>query len=91
MCFFIRANPKEFWYHAVSGREGVIDTSINTSTSGYIQRKLVKTLEDVVVHDDGTVRDHVGNVFQHTYNSTSIVNIVDLVSKLTLEDKENCV
>ena len=84
-------NPKEFWYHAVSGREGVIDTSINTSTSGYIQRKLVKTLEDVVVHDDGTVRDHVGNVFQHTYNPTSIVNIVDLVSKLTLEDKENCV
>ena len=80
-------NPREFWYHAVSGREGVCDTSVNTSTSGYIQRKLVKTLEDVVVHDDGTVRDLVGNMFQNTYNPTSIVNIEDLVSKLTLEDE----
>ena len=37
-------NPREFWYHAMSGREGVCDTSVNTSTSGYIQRKLVKNV-----------------------------------------------
>ena len=80
-------NPREFWYHTVSGREGVCDTSVNTSTSGYIQRRLVKTQEDVAVHDDGTVRDHTGRVFQNTYDPTSIVDIENLVSGLTLEDE----
>ena len=80
-------NPRESWYHAMSGREGVCDTSVNTRTPGYIQRKLVKTLEDVAVHDDGTVRDHTGRVFQNTYDPTSIVDIENVVSRLTLEDE----
>ena len=84
-------NPREFWYHAMSGREGVCDTSVNTSTSGYIQRKLVKCLEDVAVHDDGTVRDHTGRVFQNTYGvdcSKGVVDIQNLVSRLALEDEK---
>ena len=62
--FMSGLNPREFWYQAMYGREGVCDTSVNTSTSGYIQRKLVKFLEDVKVCDDGTVRNHRGDMFQ---------------------------
>ena len=86
-------NPREFWYHAMSGPEGVCDTSVNTSTSGYIQRKLVKFLEDVKVCEDGTVCNHMGSVFQNTYGgltdvdcSKGLVDVHALVSKLTLEE-----
>ena len=67
----------------MSGREGVCDTSVNTSTSGYIQRKLVKLLEDVCGY--GTVRNHMGDVFQNAYGSKGLVDVHALVSKLTLE------
>ena len=93
--FMSGLNPREFWYHAMSGREGVCDTSVNTSTSGYIQRKLIKNLEDVMVYKDGTVRNHMGDVFQNTYGGVTNVNcangLVDvhaLVSKLTLEEED---
>ena len=89
-------NPFEFWYHAMSGREGVCDTSVNTSTSGYIQRKLIKNLEDVMIYNDGTVRNHMGNIFQDTYGGTmnvncskGLVDVQSLANKLTLEYEEN--
>lgn len=47
----------EFFYHSMSGRVGVIDTSCKTAESGYLQRKLSKALEDLVVAYDYTVRD----------------------------------
>ena len=71
------------------------DTSVNTSTSGYIQGKLVKFLEDVKVCEDGTVRNHMGDVFQNTYGSVTdvdcangLVDVQALVSKLTLEEED---
>ena len=50
-------NPRTFFLHAMAGREGLVDTSVKTSTTGYIQRKLVKGLETLRVEYDGTVRD----------------------------------
>jgi DNA-directed RNA polymerase II subunit RPB1 len=47
----------EFFFHAMGGREGLIDTAVKTSETGYIQRRLVKALEDVMVRYDGTVRN----------------------------------
>lgn len=44
----------------MGGREGLIDTAVKTSQTGYIQRRLVKALEDVTVCYDGTVRDSSG-------------------------------
>jgi len=49
---------EEFWHHACAGREGLIQTAVKTCKTGYCQRKLVKFLEDLQVHHDGTVRNN---------------------------------
>jgi DNA-directed RNA polymerase II subunit RPB1 len=59
--------PQEFFFHAMAGREGLIDTAVKTAETGYIQRRLVKALEDVMVNYDGTVRNSLGDVLQFTY------------------------
>lgn len=59
--------PTEFFFHAMAGREGLIDTAVKTAETGYIQRRLVKALEEVTVKYDGTVRDSRGNVVQFIY------------------------
>ena len=59
--------PQEFFFHAMAGREGLIDTAVKTAETGYIQRRLVKALEDVAVAYDGTVRNSLGQVVQFAY------------------------
>eukprot|EP00743_Colponemidia_sp_Colp-15_P005255 GILK01005654.1.p1 GENE.GILK01005654.1~~GILK01005654.1.p1 ORF type:complete len:1742 (+),score=310.58 GILK01005654.1:266-5491(+) len=59
--------PQEFFFHAMGGREGLIDTAVKTSETGYIQRRLVKAMEDVMVKYDGTVRNSLGNIIQFLY------------------------
>ena len=59
--------PQEFFFHAMGGREGLIDTAVKTAETGYIQRRLVKALEDIMVHYDGTTRNSLGNVIQFIY------------------------
>lgn len=56
----------------MGGREGLSDTAVKTSRTGYIQRKLVKALEDVIVRYDGTVRDSAGMVIQTSYGEDSL-------------------
>jgi DNA-directed RNA polymerase beta' subunit len=48
-CFVRGLGPAEFFFHAQAGREGLIDTAVKTSDSGYIQRRLMKTMEDLHV------------------------------------------
>ena len=60
-------SPTEFFFHAMGGREGLIDTAVKTSETGYIQRKLIKGLEDARVVADLTVRDANGNIIQFLY------------------------
>ncbi|GAA96338.1 hypothetical protein E5Q_03004 [Mixia osmundae IAM 14324] len=59
--------PQEFFFHAMAGREGLIDTAVKTAETGYIQRRLVKALEDVMVNYDGTVRNSLGDIVQFVY------------------------
>ncbi|KAI9293461.1 beta and beta-prime subunits of DNA dependent RNA-polymerase [Neoconidiobolus thromboides FSU 785] len=59
--------PQEFFFHAMGGREGLIDTAVKTAETGYIQRRLVKAMEDVMVKYDGTVRNALGQVVQFCY------------------------
>lgn len=59
--------PQEFFFHAMGGREGVIDTACKTAETGYIQRRLIKALEDARVHYDRTVRTGNGEVLQFLY------------------------
>jgi len=65
--YFTGLRPDEFFFHAMGGREGLIDTAVKTSETGYVQRKLVKALEDIMVKYDGTVRDCGGNIIQFIY------------------------
>ena len=54
--YFLGLSPSELYFHAMGGREGLIDTAVKTAETGYISRKLMKALEDVMVKYDGTVR-----------------------------------
>ncbi|CAI8497078.1 unnamed protein product [Hanseniaspora opuntiae] len=64
--------PQEFFFHAMGGREGLIDTAVKTAETGYIQRRLVKALEDIMVHYDGTTRNSLGNVIQFIYGEDGL-------------------
>ena len=57
----------EFYFHAMAGREGLIDTSVKTAGTGYLQRRLMKALETLRVEADGTVRNSRGHVIQACY------------------------
>jgi DNA-directed RNA polymerase II subunit RPB1 len=73
--FIAGIRPAEFFFHAMGGREGLIDTAVKTSDSGYIQRKLVKTMEDLHVEYDGTVRNVNGGVIQYHYGGDGIDSV----------------
>lgn len=60
-------SPTEFYFHAMGGREGCIDTAVKTSETGYIQRRLVKAMESVMARYDSTVRNSLGCVIQFLY------------------------
>ena len=62
----------ELFFHAMGGRMGLIDTAVKTSQTGYIQRRLVKGLEDLKVEYDGTVRNNMGKIIQFTYGEDGI-------------------
>ncbi|ODQ68191.1 beta and beta-prime subunits of DNA dependent RNA-polymerase [Nadsonia fulvescens var. elongata DSM 6958] len=64
--------PQEFFFHAMAGREGLIDTAVKTAETGYIQRRLVKALEDVMVQYDGTTRNSLGDIIQFVYGEDGI-------------------
>jgi len=83
--------PQEFFFHAMSGREGLIDTAVKTADTGYIQRQLIKSMEDLVVHHDGTVRDANNNIIQYHYgedgtNPTKIETQALPIGKLSQEE-----
>jgi DNA-directed RNA polymerase II subunit RPB1 len=65
-------NPQEFFFHAMGGRTGLIDTAVKTSITGYIQRKLIKALEDLMVQYDMTVRNNKNTIVQFHYGDDNI-------------------
>ncbi|MBA7645241.1 DNA-directed RNA polymerase subunit beta' [subsurface metagenome] len=64
--------PAEFFFHAMGGREGLVDTAVRTSTSGYMQRRLVNALQDMIIENDGTVRNSDKNIIQFRYGDDGI-------------------
>jgi len=65
-------NPTEFFFHAMGGREGLIDTAVKTAETGYIQRRLIKAMESLSVRYDGTVRNQVEQVIQLRYGEDGL-------------------
>jgi len=70
--FISGLTPQELFFHAMGGRVGLIDTAVKTSQTGYIQRRLIKGLEDLKVEYDMTVRNNKGRIIQFTYGDDSI-------------------
>jgi len=59
--------PTEFFFHAMSGREGLVDTAVKTAETGYMSRRLIKSLEDAYIVYDKTVRNSLGTIIQFSF------------------------
>ncbi|MDO8538739.1 MAG: DNA-directed RNA polymerase subunit A' [archaeon] len=64
--------PREFFYHAMGGRQGEVDTSVATKVSGYLYRRLANSLKDLVVSYDQTTRTASKNIIQFSYGEDSV-------------------
>ena len=100
---FIKSNyrdglsPLEFFFHAMGGREGLVDTAVRTQQSGYMQRRLINALEHLKIEYDQTVRDPHGNILQFLYGEDGIdpaksdhgeaVNISRLIESQSVVDE----
>ena len=89
-------DPVEFFFHAMGGREGLVDTAIRTAQSGYMQRRLVNALEDLNVRSDGLVTDNKGQVIQSVFGEEGIdpaksdfghvANLDKLIDEMRIKD-----
>jgi len=71
-CYGDGLNPVEFFFHAMGGREGLVDTAVRTQQSGYMQRRLINALEPLKVEYDRTVRNPVGDVISINYGEDGV-------------------
>ncbi|MHA1237808.1 MAG: DNA-directed RNA polymerase subunit A' [Candidatus Odinarchaeia archaeon] len=98
-CYIKGLSPIEFFFHAMGGREGLVDTAVRTSTSGYMQRRLINALQDVKVEYDSTVRSAGGEIIQFKYGEDGVdpaksdhgkaVNLDLIIEKVLSERGEN--
>ena len=88
--FITGQTPQEYFFHAMGGREGLIDTAVKTSETGYIQRKIIKAMEDLKVGYDFSVRTSNNIIVQFVYggdgmDGTSIESQSLILTKLNTE------
>jgi len=84
-------SPQELFFHAMGGRVGLIDTAVKTSQTGYIQRRLIKGMEDIKVEYDMTVRNNIGKIIQFSYgydgfSTVMVENQKFPIITMTMED-----
>jgi len=65
-------NPYEFFFHAMTGRDSLMDTALRTPKSGYLYRRLSSALQDLKVEYDGTVRSGDNSIIQFKYGDDMI-------------------
>ncbi|XGW34847.1 hypothetical protein V3C99_018691 [Haemonchus contortus] len=70
--FFSGLTPTEFFFHTMGGREGLVDTAVKTAETGYMQRRLVKCLEDLCASYDGTIRSSVGDIVEFVFGEDGL-------------------
>ncbi|XP_070563725.1 DNA-directed RNA polymerase I subunit RPA1-like [Ptychodera flava] len=82
--FLTGIRPQEYFFHCMAGREGLVDTAVKTSRSGYLQRCLIKHIEGLVVGYDLTVRDSDGSIIQFQYGEDAL----DILKTPFLREKQ---
>ncbi|KAF3761135.1 hypothetical protein M406DRAFT_47384 [Cryphonectria parasitica EP155] len=70
--FYTGLVPSEFIFHAISGREGLVDTAVKTAETGYMSRRLMKSLEDLSTTYDETVRTSSGGIVQFQFGADNL-------------------
>ena len=66
-------NPREFFFHAMGGREGLVDTAVKTADTGYLQRRMTKAMESMRISQDGkSVCDEEGNIVDFMYGGDGL-------------------
>ncbi|PHH65389.1 hypothetical protein CDD81_2493 [Ophiocordyceps australis] len=70
--FLTGIRPQEYYFHHMAGREGLIDTAVKTSRSGYLQRCVIKGMEGLTVAYDSSVRDADGSIVQFLYGEDGL-------------------
>lgn len=70
--FYTGLTATEFFFHAMGGREGLVDTAVKTAETGYMARRLMKALEDLSMQYDKTVRNSENTVVQFTYGDDGL-------------------
>jgi DNA-directed RNA polymerase subunit A' len=88
----------EFFFHAMGGREGLVDTAVRTQQSGYMQRRLINALEHIRLEYDSTVRDSAGDIIQFRYGEDGVdpaksdhgkaVNVSRLIDQVRLGEEK---
>ncbi len=81
-CFKDGLTPTEYFFHAMGGREGLVDTAVRTSRSGYMQRRLINALENLRLVQDGTVRDTDGVIVQFRFGEDGLDPAKSIAGKL---------
>ncbi|MDR1991970.1 MAG: DNA-directed RNA polymerase subunit A' [Nitrososphaerota archaeon] len=89
----------EFFFHAMGGREGLVDTAVRTQQSGYMQRRLINALEHIRLEYDSTVRDSAGDIIQFRYGEDGVdpaksdhgkaVNVSRLIEQVKLGEEKD--
>lgn len=87
--FISGLNPMEFFFQVMAGREGIINTAIKTADTGYIQRKLIKILEDIKVEYDGTVRNANDKLIQCVYGDNGVNTENQIEQKIEIISANN--
>ncbi len=82
-------NLPEFIFHHLAAREGLIDQTVRTAESGYVQRKLIKSTEDFMVNYDGTVRNAVGRIQQFIYGESGADTVKQYEYKFNIMEMSN--
>jgi DNA-directed RNA polymerase II subunit RPB1 len=81
--------PTEFFFHQMAGRDGLIDTAIKTADTGYVQRKLIKGMEDVMITYDGLVRSANNQILQYFYGGSNLDQVKQKEVKINLINMNN--
>lgn len=82
--YFDGLDPHEFYFHHMTGREGLIDTAIKTADTGYLQRKLIKGMEDLTIAYDGTVRSGNNVIIQMLFGDCHLDQTMQKLVKFNI-------